>query len=227
VPRSGRSPTRTCLDCGTPCKGSRCPRHKAVVDRAQQVRQDARRPSSTARGYGSHHQRLRARWAPLVDDGLVACWRCTTLIAPGSDWHLGHDMRRQHVGPEHARCNLVAAAAATSGGIVVVAGPPCAGKSTYVREHALTGDLVLDRDVLGGIGYDALLASLIAHPRPAWVIASLPGADRRAQFAREVHADRVVLLVPDMSVLMARAARRPDPVRERAAVRAWHRRERW
>ena len=32
--------------------------------------------------------------------------------------------------------------------VVLVAGPPCAGKTTYVREHIRSGDLVLDRDRL-------------------------------------------------------------------------------
>lgn len=32
--------------------------------------------------------------------------------------------------------------------LTVVTGPPCAGKSTYVREHAQPGDIVVDFDVL-------------------------------------------------------------------------------
>lgn len=30
----------------------------------------------------------------------------------------------------------------------VICGPPCSGKSTYVREHAEDGDLLVDYDVI-------------------------------------------------------------------------------
>jgi predicted kinase len=32
--------------------------------------------------------------------------------------------------------------------VVLVCGPPCAGKTTYVREHANPGDLIIDYDDL-------------------------------------------------------------------------------
>jgi hypothetical protein len=61
------------------------------------------------RDYGSRHRQLRARWAPLVDAGLVNCARCSQLIAPGTDWHLDHcDDRRGYLGPSHKRCNIEA-----------------------------------------------------------------------------------------------------------------------
>ena len=47
--------------------------------------------SSTARGYGIAHQRLRKLWAVRVERGEVACRRCGRLIRPGSLWDLGHD----------------------------------------------------------------------------------------------------------------------------------------
>ncbi|MFD5468883.1 hypothetical protein [Streptomyces sp. NPDC127105] len=50
--------------------------------------------------------------------------------------HQPHDGR----GTECAACRYRA--------VTVVYGPPCAGKNTYVREHARTGDLVLDVDAL-------------------------------------------------------------------------------
>jgi hypothetical protein len=62
--------------------------------------------STTERGYGSVHQKLRGRWAPKVAAGGVACWRCGKLIAPGAAWDLGHaDDRSVYRGPEHASCN--------------------------------------------------------------------------------------------------------------------------
>lgn len=67
--------------------------------------------STTARGYGSSHQKLRAQWKPIVQAGNAACHATTCLmptrwIAPGAPWHLGHTPdRSQWTGPEHATCN--------------------------------------------------------------------------------------------------------------------------
>ena len=62
---------------------------------------------TTQRGYGRAHRLRRARWAPKVAAGLVACARCGRLIAPGASWDLGHDDldRSVYVGPEHTACN--------------------------------------------------------------------------------------------------------------------------
>lgn len=80
---------------------SRCPTHTRQRDRSRGTR--------TQRGYGADHARLRARWAPLVATGLVACTRCHLLIGPGEPWHLDHtDDRTGYRGPSHARCNVSA-----------------------------------------------------------------------------------------------------------------------
>jgi hypothetical protein len=67
--------------------------------------------STTARGYGWGHQKLRKRLAMLVSAGGVNCWRCGQPIRPGSVWHLGHHDwdHSRYMGPEHRRCNLRAA----------------------------------------------------------------------------------------------------------------------
>jgi hypothetical protein len=62
------------------------------------------KPGSTAaRGYGAKHKAERKRWEPQVNAGLVNCWRCGWLIAPGQPWDLGHDDYDRSVwrGPEH------------------------------------------------------------------------------------------------------------------------------
>ncbi|MER7164510.1 hypothetical protein ABT336_00305 [Micromonospora sp. NPDC000207] len=65
--------------------------------------------STSARGYGHHHQKLRDRWRPKVDAGLVDCARptCGKPILPGQEWQLGHDDndRSRYHGPEHRYCN--------------------------------------------------------------------------------------------------------------------------
>jgi hypothetical protein len=64
-------------------------------------------PTTAQRGYGAKHQALRRAWAPLVDAGLVDCWRCGRHITPGTEWDLGHDDVDRAVthGPEHQACN--------------------------------------------------------------------------------------------------------------------------
>ncbi len=68
--------------------------------------------STTERGYGSEHQKLRARWSAIVERGQVNCARCGRWIAPGTPWDLGHDDidRHTYTGPEHASCNRATSA---------------------------------------------------------------------------------------------------------------------
>lgn len=67
---------------------------------------------TAARGYGAAHQKLRTRWAPEVEAGLVDCYRCGHWIQPGTPWDLGHDDhdRSIYTGPEHMTCNRAAGA---------------------------------------------------------------------------------------------------------------------
>jgi hypothetical protein len=67
------------------------------------------RLSSTMRGYGRRHQAIREELEPLVLAGGVSCARCGEPITD-NNWHLGHtDDRTGYTGPEHARCNILAA----------------------------------------------------------------------------------------------------------------------
>ena len=65
------------------------------------------KPRTTARGYGSAHQKLRRALEPKVATGRVRCWRCGNLILRGQKWDLGHDddNRQIYRGPEHLKCN--------------------------------------------------------------------------------------------------------------------------
>jgi hypothetical protein len=66
---------------------------------------------TTQRGYGNDHQKVRARWQPIVNAGQAYCHAVICLmpdrrIMPGTPWDLGHTPdRTTWTGPEHQRCN--------------------------------------------------------------------------------------------------------------------------
>lgn len=83
--------------------GNRCEQHAQAYE--------ARRGSRQERGYDAKHVAARAEVAPTVLAGLVDCWRCGEVIAPGEEWDLGHLDDGRIGGPEHrGRCNRRAAA---------------------------------------------------------------------------------------------------------------------
>lgn len=101
-----------CRDCHRPVPAgtTRCPEHARAHYR--------KRATSTQRGYGTTHQRLRRALAPLVLSGRATCWRCGLPIQPNEAWDLGHDDADRSItrGPEHANtCNRSAAGRASHG----------------------------------------------------------------------------------------------------------------
>lgn len=99
-----------CISCGAPGYRRSCPTCTRGRDRA--------RGTTTERGYGAEHQRLRAAWQERIDDGeLVLCPRCGEPVEPGMEWDLGHsDDRNSYSGPEHSReCNRAAGGRAAHG----------------------------------------------------------------------------------------------------------------
>ena len=69
--------------------------------------------TTTQRGYGSAHQRERAKWKPIVEAGQANCWRCGKWLHPLLPWDLGHvdGDRTRYAGPECRKCNRGTAAA--------------------------------------------------------------------------------------------------------------------
>jgi hypothetical protein len=65
--------------------------------------------STSKRGYGWKHQKLRAQWAKRIENGeIVRCSRCGGWIHPQHKWDLGHvdgSGKTLYAGPEHASCN--------------------------------------------------------------------------------------------------------------------------
>ena len=104
-------PRRICICTGCPaCTGKPHTYDKTTSPGKQRCRPcqqkaDAR-PNTTARGYGSQHQQLRAQ---LLDAFVPVqpCWRCGRPIARKADAQLGHDdnNRTRYRGLEHTKCN--------------------------------------------------------------------------------------------------------------------------
>lgn len=128
--------------------------------------------------------------------------------------------------------------------VTLVCGPPCSGKTTWVREHEAPGDLVVDYDaiardlgspdpwdhpevirMLARSRRDALEDEVARMPSgTAWVIRSLPEAERRAAMARRLRATDVVVLDVPPDEALRRAARDGRPPWTPGVIRAWWRR---
>jgi len=62
--------------------------------------------TTTQRGYGASHQRLRRQWAARVKAGGVCCCLCGRQILPWEPWALDHDFdRTRYRGVAHRYCN--------------------------------------------------------------------------------------------------------------------------
>jgi hypothetical protein len=108
--------------------------------------------------------------------------------------------------------------------LTVITGPPCGGKSTYARQHARPGDIVIDFDLIAQAlgsavdhGHSDHLAAVAAEARHAaiaegiaqhhkgrrvWVIDTAPGAKRRKQY--EIAGARYVTCTATPAELHAR-----------------------
>lgn len=126
--------------------------------------------------------------------------------------------------------------------VTLVAGPPCAGKSSYVREHALSSDLVVDYDALAaalrvdGERYahleshrpfvaearDAVLDRLVLGNhgvRRAWVMATAARRSVRESFRRRYGASVVLVWAAEEACLRRAMGERPEAWW--GHVRAW------
>lgn len=116
--------------------------------------------------------------------------------------------------------------------LYVVLGPPAAGKSTWVREHAKASDIVIDYDVLAqalsGPGADAhdhhKAARTVAHQARSsaiaaalnqagrvdvYIVHSEPRAEARAKYDR--HHARYVVVDPGMKIVIERCRTERSP----------------
>lgn len=110
--------------------------------------------------------------------------------------------------------------------ITVVTGPPCSGKTTYVRTHAKPGDIVIDFDLIAqALGsatpHDhssavrhvtiqarraAIGAALtVHHQTPVWIVDCNISGDRMRAYRRA--GARIITLTVDADELHRRASR--------------------
>lgn len=124
----------------------------------------------------------------------------------------------------------------------IITGPPAAGKSTYIKEHAGPADVVIDMDrialAISCEGMDhhdypyyimeiarAMRAVAISHATRmkakvhVWVIHTRPSPDRLAEYRG--HGWEVVTIDPGMSVVMERA-QRERPERVLPVIESWY-----
>ena len=121
--------------------------------------------------------------------------------------------------------------------ITVVAGPPCAGKTTYVQQHMREGDLVVDLDAIAeALGAtdghdkpgtllpfvyaarDAILERMMQphDVRHVWVIRTAPTNKERRQWWQA----NVIVLETPINVCLERAKKRP--AKYPAIIKAWY-----
>jgi len=231
---------------------SRCPNCKTLhpgtglcphCRRAAARRRSARRGTTTQRGLGADHRKAAA----LVLAGATVCAICGKPPTRNDPLTAGHIIAREDGGTndpsnyqaEHRSCNSRKRSPHRQ--VVLVTGPPCAGKSTYVRTHAQPDDLILDLDEIarecGSTRYwqhdpaiaqkaDRIMRSRIASLAGggsirAWVIRCAPSGPGRSALARLIRADQVIVLLPDSAELVRRALQRPDRIATINAINAW------
>lgn len=115
--------------------------------------------------------------------------------------------------------------------MILVAGPPCGGKSTYVREHAGPGESVLDFDDLveeiAGVRYsrDPEVTDLALEewcrrlPVSDWVVWTAPRRAQRGRLRGQFGAVVTVVTASEAECLRRATAERPESWQQ--LVRDW------
>lgn len=127
--------------------------------------------------------------------------------------------------------------------IHIIVGPPCAGKSTYLTQHAKDGDLMVDFDKIAqtlgsneahhakGIVKDAAFAARdaiiqIALDNPdaeSWIIHTQPSEDQMNDY-KDANAD-IITLDPGLDICLARAEQDGRPGGTIDAINKWYSRQ--
>lgn len=188
----------------------------------------------------------RVTYAVLQHYGTV-CVHCSKDGADSAE-HVTPRSRRgddslDNLRPSHVRCNSRRGTKAMRGygaTATVVMGPPRSGKTTWVREHAQRGDIVVDLDVLaaaltvgtdqsagvpGHVRHVAIGARTEAIKRAValreqvhvWIVHAIPTPAQRADYI-EAGAE-LIIVDPGEDVVMARCEGNAQAL---AAARRWY-----
>lgn len=228
------SKRRICSGCGHIVTG-RC----TTCLPARRADADKLRGTSTQRGYGSHWRRtirpafLREHPLCVICGALAEVpdhWPETraSLIARGVDDPDASHRLRALCKPCHDTYGMSYkpwAPRRRNDRVTLVAGPPCAGKNTYVEQHMQVDDQVIDYDEImarlsgrpmhhhdeafaeaARAERDRLISQLLASGQRGWIIAVAPRAAQR--HALNTH---VVLILPTQADALTRAMRERPP----------------
>ncbi|MGB3604228.1 MAG: HNH endonuclease [Gordonia sp. (in: high G+C Gram-positive bacteria)] len=193
---------------------------------------------------GRRASRLRAA---TFDAWGTVCHICGLPGADSADHviprSLGGPDTLDNLRPAHLACNQRRGNSPLKGPpVTVVCGPPAAGKTTYVREHARPGDVVIDFDAIavalqppGAHSHDhpaailrvaaaarqaavAAATNVRGQARHVWLIDSMPTPKRRGGY--KASGWRVVTIDPGHDVVMSRAVQRPAHALD--AIARWY-----
>ena len=113
----------------------------------------------------------------------------------------------------------------------LIAGPPGAGKTTYIRKHAKPNDLIVDLEELEkhtgnrktAAEYRVYLENQPYTKGDVWIARTLPDPRDRATFARTHGIDKTITLTAPPQVLKERTSTRDGNDTLHAAIDRWTR----
>ncbi len=108
--------------------------------------------------------------------------------------------------------------------VYVITGPPAAGKSTWVREHAKPGDITIDYDTLAAAltpnpPEDSL--ELRSHVALFYLVHAMPGRQDLNRYRK--HGAQIITIDPGYTECTRRASDYRTP-RQQAVVEDWYQR---